>query len=318
MRFLLLRVSDLKDQAIYNNSTIYIYCQYLLQALICYGFRVKNKEIGWLLAEKYHGVESDAFLADCAKLAAGVPLAYLIGHVPFLNCTIYLDSHPLVPRPETEYWAEQAITTIKKQTESNLRDAIPETNPEVRGPTPYLKILDLCAGSGAIGVAVAKAIPEADVTFAELDPAHLPIIEKNIAANLSVDRKVGSGTIIYDSEKYKVLCSDLFSALDNRERFDFILTNPPYIDAEAHTVDDNVALHEPHLALFGGVAGMEVIALIITEAPQHLTPDGQLWIEHEPAQVEAITALAATSDFKVITHPDQYGVPRFSVLTMAQ
>jgi release factor glutamine methyltransferase len=100
--------------------------------------------------------------------------------------------------------------------------------------------------------------------------------------------------------------------------FDFILTNPPYIDAEAHTVDDSVAEHEPHLALFGGVAGMEIIIRIIAESPRYLTSTGQLWIEHEPAQVAAIEKLADKNGFTIITHPDQYGVPRFSVLTMAQ
>ncbi|MBY0537975.1 peptide chain release factor N(5)-glutamine methyltransferase [Patescibacteria group bacterium] len=264
---------------------------------------MKNQEIAWLLKEKYHGVESQAFQADCARLESGVPLAYLIGSVPFLDCTIHLDSHPLIPRPETEYWVEQAITTIKSQSS---RQDLELTGG--RGLASSLHILDLCAGSGAVGIAVAKAIPDANVTFAELDPAHFPTIEKNIKQN----------TIIYDSEKYKVSGGDLFSEIANGEQFNYILTNPPYIDATANTVDDNVVEHEPHLALFGGVAGMEIITRIITEAPQYLTPLGQLWIEHEPAQVAAIKILANTHDFTAITHPDQYGVPRFSVLTVAQ
>ncbi len=251
---------------------------------------MKNQETDWLLKEKYQGVESEAFQADCAKLKVGVPVAYLIGQVPFLDCTIYLDSHPLIPRPETEYWVEQAINTIK--TSSTRQDLV----------------LDLCAGSGAIGVAVAKAVPEASITFIELDSTHLPTIEKNLTKN----------TIIYDSEKYQVLSGDLFTVLPNGQRFNYILTNPPYIDTEANTVDTNVTAHEPHLALFGGEAGMELISKIISHAPQHLLPSGQLWIEHEPAQVEAIASLAITHGFTIITHPDQYRVPRFSVLTMAQ
>ena len=269
---------------------------------------MKNKEIEWLLQEKYQGVESEAFDANCAKLAAGVPLAYLIGHVPVLDCTIYLDSHSLIPRPETEYWVEQAIDTIK--TLRRRQDLLLETL-EGGGLASSLvnpRILDLCAGSGAIGVAVAKAVTEAKVTFTELDPAHLPTIEKNLAQN----------TIVYDSEKYQVLCGDLFAALPKSERFHYILTNPPYIDAEANTVDASVVEHEPHLALFGGKAGMELISKIILQAPLYLLSAGQLWIEHEPAQVEAITTLAQAHGFSIITHPDQYGIPRFSVLTMAQ
>jgi release factor glutamine methyltransferase len=262
---------------------------------------MENQEIAWLLKEKYRGVKNTDFEADCARLAAGEPLAYLIGHTPFLDCTIYLDSKPLIPRPETEYWTEQAIAVI---TASSRGETSHEHH---RGRTP--RILDLCAGSGAIGVAVAKAVPEATVIFAEFDPAHLPTITKNVHLNVSVNRNI------------QVIESDLFSKLHNNQdtsSFDFILTNPPYIDIAANTVDVNVAAYEPHLALFGGVAGMEIITRIIREAPLHLAPAGQLWIEHEPAQVEAIGTLASTYGYTCVTHPDQYGIPRVSVLSMAQ
>jgi len=295
----------------------------------------------WLLKEKYHGVESEAFHADCARLATGEPLGYLIGHVPFLNCTIHLDSHPLIPRPETEFWTEQAIAEIihqattktevrgrttylaeksaehkqnpglpryaRKDATEKLRDGIPKRRDSI--PT----ILDLCAGSGAIGVAVAKALPEAQVTFAEVDSTHLPTIKKNIAFNSTVNSTIkGDGN-------YKNIESDVFKNITAESKFDFILTNPPYIDVLANTIDANVALHEPHLALFGGVSGMEIIARIIAEAPNYLTLDGQLWIEHEPIQSVAILELANAAGFATaVTHVDQYGVLRFSVLTMAQ
>ena len=253
-----------------------------------------NQETTWLLHEKYQGVKCATFEADCRHLAAGEPLGYLIGHAPFLNCTIHLDSHPLIPRVETEFWTEQAITTIKQK---------------VRGLTPYLQILDLCAGSGAIGVAVARAVSNAEVTFAEIDSAHLPTIQKNLIDNLQDQPFIRM-------KGCRLVQSDLFSNIVGT--FDFILTNPPYIDTAANTVDADVVAHEPHLALFGGVAGMEIIARIIMDAPHHLTPTGQLWIEHEPAQVEAIIALAGNYGFTIVTHPDQYDTPRFSVLTMAQ
>ncbi|MES2966278.1 MAG: HemK/PrmC family methyltransferase [Patescibacteria group bacterium] len=264
---------------------------------------MKNQEKAWLLKEKYQGTESEAFHADCARLEAGVPLAFIIGSIPFLDCTIYLDSNPLIPRPETEYWVEKAITAIR--VHSSRRDLESTTE---GGLASSLHILDLCAGSGAIGVAVAKTVPSARVTFAELDPDHLPTIKKNLTQN----------TIIYDSEKYPLIVSDLFQNISPVEKFNFILTNPPYIDLLANTVDANVVEHEPHLALFGGVSGMELISKIISQAPHHLDPLGQLWIEHEPAQVEAIAVQAIANGFTIITHPDQYGVPRFSVLTMAQ
>ena len=262
-----------------------------------------NAEINWLLNEKYHGEKSDAFFADCARVEAGEPLAYLVGSIPFLDCQISLDSHPLIPRPETEYWVEKAITEIRSR--SSRQDLVVRglaSNLESRGRT--LKILDLCAGSGAIGVAVAKAIPDANVTWAEIDPTHLPTIEKNLKMNISeYPNRLGY---------YHCVQSDLFQNVTGT--FDFILTNPPYIDKAADTVEDSVVAHEPALALFGGEAGMDIIARIVAGVRAHLTIDGQLWIEHEPFQSEAIAALATEHHFTVTHHHDQYDTYRYSIM----
>jgi release factor glutamine methyltransferase len=259
-----------------------------------------NQDELWLLQEKYHGEKSEGFFTDCRHLESGEPLAYIIGSIPFLNTTIHLDSHPLIPRPETEFWVEKAISRIKQtQNENKYKN---------RGATPIseIRVLDLCAGSGAIGVAAAKAVPEMHVTFAEIDPTHFATIEKNLREN----------TIIYDSKKYLILESDLFEQVT--ERFDFILTNPPYIDEEANTVDQSVAEFEPHKALFGGEKGLVFIVDIIKNAHGYLTKDGELWIEHEPTQVDAIKTLATDSGFVCAVHNDQYGVPRYSILSMSQ
>lgn len=295
-----------------------------------------NRDQHWLVTEKYEGVESDGFHADCKRLANGEPLGYIIGHVPFLDCQIWLDSHPLIPRPETEFWVEHALREIKKSQLSQLR-----------GLTP--NIMDLCAGSGAIGVAVAKAIPEATVTFAEIDPIHLPTIKINLTQNLpdlniksignntklsnrlqSFVNSLGDSATItkstadspIDWTKYCILQSDLFENIERQ--FDFILTNPPYINAKANTVDDSVVANEPHLALFGGKDGLEIIERIIKGAraklapPTTSTPGGQLWLEHEPFQTDAIHTLAQQFQFTITTHDDQYHTPRYSVLRMAQ
>ena len=81
---------------------------------------MESQEIKWLLKEKYNGEKSDAFFADCKRLALGEPLAYVIGFTAFLDCKIWLDSFPLIPRPETEYMIEAINEYIKldKQTDS--------------------------------------------------------------------------------------------------------------------------------------------------------------------------------------------------------
>ena len=245
-----------------------------------------NMEEQWLLTEKYGGVESEAFHADRARLLAGEPLGYVIGWVPFLDCKIWLDNHPLIPRPETEYWVENAIREIKSV-----------------GPVAPC-ILDLCAGSGAVGVSIAKTFPEAQVTFAEIDPTLLPTIEKNLSKNITHYPE--------RSEQYQIVASDLFENV--AATYDVILSNPPYIDPALDRTQTSVKDFEPHLALYGGESGMEIIEKIITDAAVHLNQDGQLWIEHEPEQGVLIQKVGAKAGFSVSTHTDQYEVERYSVL----
>lgn len=250
---------------------------------------MNSQEVAWLLAEKYQGQKSAAFLADVAHLEEGVPLAYLIGSIPFLNTSIYLDSHPLIPRPETEFWVEKAIQAI-------CSCPIPKES---------LHILDLCAGSGCIGIAVAKTYPSALVDFIELDSTHLPTIAKNCQQN---------GV---PASQVHIYTGTLFTLTDGEQlpKYDFILSNPPYIDKSLSRTEASVVNNEPALALYGGVSGMEIITQIIAEAPRHLHPHGQLWLEHEPEQVADIHTLGATN-FSVTTHEDQYNVPRFSKLVL--
>jgi release factor glutamine methyltransferase len=248
-----------------------------------------EKEELWLLEEKYDGMKSDAFFEDLKRLQSGEPLAYILGNIPFLDCTIYLDSKPLIPRPETEFWTQKAIQTIA----------------DFKGQTP--SVLDLCAGSGAIGVAIAKAIPSAQVSFVEVEPAHISTINKNIEENTNHLQK----------NSYTVFCGDLFDAFRHNETtFDFILTNPPYIDKAQNTVEESVTNHEPHLALFGGEDGLYIIIKIITTAKKYLRQNGELWVEHEPFQSEAIVELGVQMGFDVHTQVDQYNIERWSILVL--
>jgi release factor glutamine methyltransferase len=223
-------------------------------------------------------------------------LAYVIGSIPFLNTTIYLDSHPLIPRTETEFWVEKAISSIKNRQTQN------------RGETPIspLRVLDLCAGSGAIGVAIAKAIPEAHVTFGEIDPTHFQTIEKNLKENCG-DRT---------QAQYSIVQSDIFQNIVGS--YDYIVTNPPYIDEAAGTAEESVIAYEPRKALFGGEKGLIFIVDILKNAHGYLSEHGELWIEHEPTQVKAIKTLATNLGLVCTVHNDQYDIARYSVLTMAQ
>jgi len=257
---------------------------------------MKSQEEQWLLAEKYDSLKSEAFFADCRALALGTPLGYLIGHVPFLDCTIYLDNQPLIPRVETEFWVERAIAAIKLSS---------IVQPSLGGGTPQApRILDLCAGSGCIGTAVAKAIPKSLVDFGELSARLVPTIEKNISKNVT------------NPKHCRVIHSNLFQQFPIDWKYDFILSNPPYIDPAVDRATESVKSHEPHLALYGGTDGLEVIEQLIVSAADHLTRSGQLWIEHEPEQVPGIAAIAEAHNFACTSHPDQYDVMRYSILVV--
>jgi len=235
-----------------------------------------NQEQNWLLQDKYNGIESDAFLDDVKKLESGIPLAYIIGWMPFCGAKIYLDSHPLIPRPETEYWTMLAIEKIKN----------------IKNP----KILDLCAGSGCIGVAVLKHIPESSVDFVEIDENHHSTIKKNIQENG------------IDSKRTRIFGESLFENIT--DQYDMILTNPPYIDPKlSDRIGESVRGHEPDLALFGGNDGMELIKEILTKSGQFLKPGGMLYLEHEPEQVQMIQELLPGIE----SVKDQFDIIRFSV-----
>lgn len=270
---------------------------------------MKSQEEQWLLTEKYKGEKTDAFFADCKALALGTPLGYLIGHVPFLDCTIYLDEQPLIPRVETEFWVEKAIAEINLSQIINpslfLTDKTSDQNFQSIGnfgSSEPVWVLDLCAGSGCIGVAVATHVPGARVDFAELSQRLIPTIEKNITENVS------------DTERCQVIHSNLFKQFPIDWKYDFILSNPPYIDPAIDRATESVKSHEPHLALYGGEAGVEIIEQLIAAAPAYLTPGGQLWIEHEPEQAAAINDIARAHNFTATNHKDQYEVVRYSIL----
>jgi release factor glutamine methyltransferase len=231
----------------------------------------------WLLEEKYKGIPSAEYEADLRRLEAGEPLAYVIGSIPFCHTKIFLESKPLIPRPETEYWTMKAIEDIKFLSASNPR------------------ILDLCAGSGCIGVSVLKAIPGTTVDFIEIDPAHHETIQNNISLNG------------IDPERTKILGGSLFENISGV--YDAILTNPPYINPRLRNeVEGSVLKYEPHLALFGGIQGTEIISEILAKAPNFLRADGILYIEHEPEQ-EAFVREKLPG---IESHKDQYGVVRYS------
>ncbi len=231
----------------------------------------------WLLDEKYGGNATAEYEADKKRLALGEPLGYVIGWQPFLGLKIYLDSHPLIPRPETEWWTEQLLTHVGRRTS-------------------YMRFLDLCAGSGAIGCAALKMLPDAEVFFGEVDSAHEATILKNIRENK------------LDQSRADIRIGDIFEPFGDMQ-FDIIAANPPYIPT-GRVLPASVADYEPSLALSAGEDGLDIIRRIASDLPKHLAPGGTAWVECDSAHAAAACALFTAQDLLAEIRNDQYHKPR--------
>ncbi|MDO8593839.1 MAG: HemK/PrmC family methyltransferase [bacterium] len=235
------------------------------------------------------------------------PEAYVIGWQPFIGLKIYLDSKPLIPRTETEWWTDQLLTklTSRESPESfsvvRLGLAARSATEKGSGDERCIRFLDLCAGSGAIGCAALARLPHAQVYFGEIDPAHEATILKNIRENN------------LDASRAFVRIGDLFEPFGDM-KFDVIAANPPYIPT-GRTLPASVAGYEPHQALYAGADGLDLIHRIASELPQHLNKGGVAWIECDSAAASDAAALFTVQGLTNEIRTDQYDSPRVIVVS---
>ncbi len=182
----------------------------------------------------------------------GCPVAYLVGRKEFYSLELEVSPAVLIPRPDSEVAVVECLELAKQMAE----------------PT----ILDIGTGSGNLAIAIAKHHKGAEVTAVDLSPDALAVAQRN-AAKHDV------------AERIRFLCGDLFEAVPAGERFDFVISNPPYIpSAEVKRLAPGVRDYEPHLALDGGPDGYAVFERLVAEARQHLEPGGHLIVEITTAQ----------------------------------
>ena len=211
----------------------------------------------------------------CQRRLERIPLQHLTGVQSFCGRDFLVDSRVLIPRPETELLAELAIHVARQ--------------------LPCPAVLDLCCGSGCIGITVALEVSGADVCCADLSEDALAVARAN-AEHLHA--------------KPRLQRSDLFAALGNRH-FDIIVSNPPYIpSAECLTLQEEV-LREPVMALDGGTDGLDFYRKIAAEAPRRLSPGGTLLLEVGWNQAEDVRALLLGAGLRqVAIHKDLSGIQR--------
>ena len=211
---------------------------------------------------------------------AGEPVAYLIGEWEFYGLPLDISPDVLIPRPDTEVLAGQAIEYIRTLGEC--------------------RVLDLCAGSGCIGLAVATQAPQARVVLGEYSDAALKICRQNIRRNGLTGRVVPMQA----------------DAREKPERslgeFQCIVSNPPYIPrADIETLDASVKDYEPHLALDGGEDGLDFYQTISGKWKDALVPGGRLYFEVGIGQADSVLRIMRAQGFGDIQIvKDLHDIPR--------
>ena len=192
---------------------------------------------------------------NIAKIESGYPVQYIIGYVNFFGLKIIVNESTLIPRYETEYLIEKTLKYIKKY---NLK------NP---------KILDLCTGTGCIGLTLKNELPTSDVTISDISPKALEVAKEN-QKNLNLD--------------VNIIESDLYNNI-KQNNYDIIISNPPYV-MENENVPKNVLL-EPHLALFSKNNGTFHIEQILKDSKKYLNDKYIIALEINEKSKEDLTEI---------------------------
>jgi len=203
-----------------------------------------------------------AFREMVRRRAEGTPVAYLVGHREFYSLSFRVTPDVLIPRPETEFLVVALLDLARQYTAGQA-----------------LAICDVGTGSGIIAVCAAKHLPHARVTALDISAGALAVARANAEAHGVADR-------------IELVESDLFAAVPAERRFDFVVSNPPYVSqAELSGLAPGVRDHEPHAALVAGQRGTKVIEALLPQAAERLKPGGHLLVEVSPMVHEAVQSL---------------------------
>lgn len=215
------------------------------------------------------------------KRMTRVPLQHITGTAPFRWIELQVGPGVFIPRPETELLVEIAVRRIK----------------ELSAPI----VVDLCSGSGAIALAIAHEVPNAQVHAVELSDDAWPWLERNAqGSTVHIHHESATSATVLEALNSKV---------------DVVITNPPYIPEKMVPVDPEVALHDPKIALFGGADGLDVVRGLLPVAHRLLKPEGLVVIEHADVQSDSLPQLLTLHGGwqDIADHQDLNGRPRATV-----
>jgi len=223
-----------------------------------------RSELFLQVAEPCHEKLSGEYLALIRTRCSRIPLQHITGSKEFWSLDFVVSPAVLIPRPETEFVLDYILTTLQKDNSKVTR------------------ALDLCTGSGVIGVVLAQELG-CQVAAVDLSTAALSVARENCAKHDCL-------------EQVSLLASDLFAGLRPGRIFDLIVSNPPYIaEGDLASLAPEVREHEPRLALTGGERGLDCIAQIVQESKKYLQKDCWLFMEIGMDQGDQVCALLAAA-----------------------
>lgn len=218
------------------------------QYILAHGLKMKRMELYLNFDKPLSERELEVLRPLVARRAKREPLQHIVGSTSFRGNEIHCDRRALIPRPETE----------------SLIDFLKE---RLTGKDRY-RIADIGTGTGAIAIAAAKEIKGASVVATDISKDALELAKENATANVA---------------NVEFFQGDLLNALPEGEKFDAIVSNPPYIpDAEKEKLQPEVRDYDPSLALFGGPDGLTLVRKLLEQSKDHLNPGGIILMEIGP------------------------------------
>ena len=264
------------------NNLIFISSSPALDAEILLA-HVLNQSRSYLYAHS-DKIPTNAEIQNFRKLLQqrqqGKPIAYILGKKEFWSLELDIDENVLIPRPETELLVELCLAKLDKSKNQN--------------------ILDLGTGSGAIALAIAHEQPNWNIVAIDKNAEALKIAKRN-------------------AEKFKIknvtfLCNNWYAALPESQKFNAILSNPPYIKTKDPHLQKGDVKQEPISALTSGTTGLDDLTIIITRAKNYLENDGCIMVEHGYNQANQVQQLMLHNGFTDIqTYKDIAGHDRVTI-----
>lgn len=250
--------------------------------------------------------EVEAFRELIRRRGQREPVQYIIGTTSFCGLELGVNPQVLIPRPETELLAERGWQFLNQLSQVNNAASLPGPGAgraEVVEDGLSVTALDVGTGSGCLAIALAVKCPGARVQAVELSAAALAVARQNAARH---------GV----AERVEFLQGDGFSAVPAGTTFDLIVSNPPYIAAaELDTLQPEVRLHEPRLALAGGADGLDFFRRLAAEAGPFLNLGGRLMLEFGDGQADALREMFEREKWIVEACQEDYTHrPRIAVL----